>query len=124
MGREPTIAEVQDLYDMIKSEYNHAMQKLVIFAGIDLGGAWFVRSDIAPASPAAPLSSPPHGSGNGRHASPHQSNRRESHRILWAQFWIARLIEYPCGGRKIGGTTMPPYGTSVAPLASSGSIDW
>ena len=56
MGREPTIAEVNDLHQLIESEYHQAMQKLVIFAGIVLGGAWFFHRTSHHASPATPLS--------------------------------------------------------------------
>ena len=56
MGRDPTIAEVHDLHEMIESEYHQAMQKLVIFAGIVLGGAWFFHRTSHHTSPATPLS--------------------------------------------------------------------
>ena len=56
MGREPTIAEVHDLHEMIESEYHQAMQKLLIFAGIVLGSAWLIHRTAHHTSPATPLS--------------------------------------------------------------------
>lgn len=55
-GGEPTLAEVNDLHQLIESEYHHAMEKLVIFAGIVLGGAWFFHRTSHHTSPATPLS--------------------------------------------------------------------
>ena len=55
MGREPTIAEVHDLYEMIKSEYHQAVQRLVLFAGIVIGSAWFFHRETHKASPGTPL---------------------------------------------------------------------
>jgi hypothetical protein len=42
-GREPTLAEVNDLHQLIESEYHHAMEKLVIVAGIVLGSVWLIH---------------------------------------------------------------------------------
>lgn len=56
MGREPTIAEVHDLHQLIESEYRQAMQRLVIFAGIVLGSSWLFRRTAHHSSPATPLS--------------------------------------------------------------------
>lgn len=51
MGREPTIAEVHDLYEMIRSDYNQAILTLggivaagyIIDRGVKRKGLWFPR---------------------------------------------------------------------------------
>lgn len=36
-GRQPTVAEVRDLYDMIKAEHDHARNNLLLVGGAVLG---------------------------------------------------------------------------------------
>ena len=56
MGREPTIAEVNDLSQLIKTEYDQAVQRLIIIAAVFIGSTWFFHRHPHHTSPATPLS--------------------------------------------------------------------